>query len=774
LAACTENAACALWDLDHPAIPPLVIEDVARVLAISEAGMVIESAKRGAKNYHILQQALADDGRTVRSELLTEFDSFLSVSESSNILAVQRPSESIEIWNLNELSQQRSLDLHGSQLLAISPDGRWGLAGQYGYELLDRGAEPIKRVHLGIPDDWIAFAQFSPDSRFLAAVVADPAALSAALSLAQHPHFRLVFLWDLNDVGGSGTLSERAVISSHPSKVESLFLSEKRLVSASAESMQVRSLLSESLKDPELTVPITSSVLSIRILHERWLVAQLHDHSLKVWDLDSPGKPPHHFIGHDGLVNSVNMSADGAWLFSNRVAESSRRWMLPSIPGDSYNLHKSRWPIHGIAMPDAGVAFVGYENSGPAASGIEKFTISRDGLFAEKEAWTAQMLKSLDVSVNGRWMVWVTQYDASICDLMSTDRSAFGIWQPAVGKPDSCTTTFSSDGRWLMVNSETGKSSLWALPREQGLPTRVSPQAGNPIADDPSYRRIAIEPNGQWMVTSDQSKRVICWNLSGDLPHPTDTMLGNIKLPNQLESVSRDHRWVVLKSPGDLAWLCDLSNPDAAAVRLFNIELPVQSIEVSPDQKWVVTASKSGQSLRLSRIQNVISEPVELDAQTRIIDLNRECEVLFSPDSRHLVVWGVDDVLRLWRLTAPRTAVPLELRGHEQIVRHVTFARDNGCLISGSDDGTIRLWDLNEQEIVSVVLRGHTGPVTALAMAPGLDRLVTGGKDGTIRVWDLWQPNAIKTQRLQELIERATLSAGRELSTAEVKQYLRK
>ena len=35
------------------------------------------------------------------------------------------------------------------------------------------------------------------------------------------------------------------------------------------------------------------------------------------------------------------------------------------------------------------------------------------------------------------------------------------------------------------------------------------------------------------------------------------------------------------------------------------------------------------------------------------------------------------------------------------------------------------------------VIRGHTGIVTTLAYSPGGDRLVTGSKDGTARVWDL-------------------------------------
>jgi WD40 repeat protein len=57
----------------------------------------------------------------------------------------------------------------------------------------------------------------------------------------------------------------------------------------------------------------------------------------------------------------------------------------------------------------------------------------------------------------------------------------------------------------------------------------------------------------------------------------------------------------------------------------------------------------------------------------------------------------------------------------------------DGRLASGSEEGTIRLWDLTTST-ESPCLEGHTGSVFAV-MPNG--RLVSGSYDRTIRLWDV-------------------------------------
>ena len=61
-------------------------------------------------------------------------------------------------------------------------------------------------------------------------------------------------------------------------------------------------------------------------------------------------------------------------------------------------------------------------------------------------------------------------------------------------------------------------------------------------------------------------------------------------------------------------------------------------------------------------------------------------------------------------------------------------------IISGGDDGTVRVWRLADGTPVGEPLTGHDGSVNAVAVGAlpdGTPVIVSGGDDGTVRVWRL-------------------------------------
>src|SRR5262249_56949178 len=67
--------------------------------------------------------------------------------------------------------------------------------------------------------------------------------------------------------------------------------------------------------------------------------------------------------------------------------------------------------------------------------------------------------------------------------------------------------------------------------------------------------------------------------------------------------------------------------------------------------------------------------------------------------------------------------------------RGVVFRPDGSRLVSGSDDGMVRIWDPSLAER-NGILRGHESFVYDVAFSPDGEQVASLAWDGTARLWD--------------------------------------
>ncbi|MDZ8070429.1 MAG: caspase family protein [Nostoc sp. DedQUE08] len=110
------------------------------------------------------------------------------------------------------------------------------------------------------------------------------------------------------------------------------------------------------------------------------------------------------------------------------------------------------------------------------------------------------------------------------------------------------------------------------------------------------------------------------------------------------------------------------------------------------------------------------------------------CSVAFSPDGQRIVSGGDDGTVRLWNIQGDSVADPF--RGHQGFVRSVTFSPDGQKIVSSGEDGTVRLWDIQGKPLTNP-LRGHEGIVISAALSPDGQTIASCGVDGTLRLWSI-------------------------------------
>ncbi|MBD2101495.1 eIF2A-related protein [Leptolyngbya sp. FACHB-261] len=149
-----------------------------------------------------------------------------------------------------------------------------------------------------------------------------------------------------------------------------------------------------------------------------------------------------------------------------------------------------------------------------------------------------------------------------------------------------------------------------------------------------------------------------------------------------------------------------------------------ENLEKSPNQLLASVQSSLNRAMTTARVPDTF-QGHEADVWS----------VSFSPDGQTIVSGSGDGTIRLWDVRG--NAIGQPFKGHQATVGSVSFSPDGQAIVSGSTDGTIRLWDVWGNAI-GQPFKGHQATVSSVSFSPDGQAIVSGCYDGTIRLWDVW------------------------------------
>jgi WD40 repeat protein len=293
---------------------------------------------------------------------------------------------------------------------------------------------------------------------------------------------------------------------------------------------------------------------------------------------------------------------------------------------------------------------------------------------------------------------------------------------PQVVGEARCVVTYVS----TVVNVGLSRDGSRMLSASDDGVVRITDASGKELTRLPyppgQFHAAALSPDGRSVVTTSSAGLQLWEAKAGQgLDRTGDSSLGRLAFIDNQRLVTGGRRGAVV------AW----SIPDGSTLRRGPLVAAraewgeLRDVAVSPDGLWVAFVSAEGTA-------HLVSTVTRKELPRTRVQVLANC-LTFTPDSRHVIVGGLDGALRLLDLTGRQLRI---WQGHGGRVNGVAMSRDGNRIVSASDDKTVRLWDGRApRELLR--LQGHTDKVTCVALSADGRRAVSGSADRTARLWVL-------------------------------------
>jgi WD domain, G-beta repeat len=245
---------------------------------------------------------------------------------------------------------------------------------------------------------------------------------------------------------------------------------------------------------------------------------------------------------------------------------------------------------------------------------------------------------------------------------------------------------------------------------------------------------LAFSPNGQ-LVASTGSDRVIkIWDaITG--AH-LQSLTGHTDYIPQLLFI--DDRTLISRSYDVTTRQWDL---ETGKDKILDYLQPqwVLVLARSPDGEWIGFGSETPLLTLLHRPTGKITSYPAVGNRLRQLTFTQDGRSIIGiTDDRHLNHWQVDRDYH-------HTVAQIGDRDATAIVAHPIYSH---LLISGNDDGTISIWDLERQSWIDRI-QAHNKDTLSIGIIAQVNQVISCSVDGSIKVWELDRDSLVEIHSIE-------------------------